>query len=549
VDQPTIEAGNQQGATPPMLAASARAPSWRPITMAITIYVMAFVVGAIVMSFEMLGSRYLNPYFGSGIYTWASLISTVLAALTAGYFIGGWIADRTASAAVLGVTVLVGSLYLFLLPAFAPAILEFVLAGIDDIRTGSLISALAILFFPVTFLGMYSPFAIRLLLRSAQRSGMVSGTVYGINTAGSIAGTLGTTFFLIPMIGTRAITLTLGALGILAGLALLAASKVERRRAVAALTAMLAGIAVLTSSAAPSRAGDVVDDAVLAKMLKHHDGMVAHLETEYNDVFIDKHKTKLTMSFQYKGWDLIESMIDLKDADALIAPYSRLMTVALAYAANAKKILMIGLGAGVISTYLGRAMPDATITAVELDPGVIGAAKKYFGLRESDRMRYVGSDGRVYLTRHKERYDVIIVDAFYGSYIPFHLLTKEFYDLLKQRLAPQGAITFNSFDDSKLFASTVKTLAGIFPTLDLYPSGEGETVIAVAPAALAPDTIAARAAALQAHYKFRYPLPELLTKRAKDPQSKGAKGKILTDDFAPVNLYNAIRPHRRKRKR
>src|SRR5499433_2395763 len=160
------------------------------------VYGGAFVTGAIVMSFEMLGSRYLNPYFGSGIYTWASLISTVLAALTVGYFIGGWLADRTASAAVLGVTVLIGSAYILLLPAFAAVLLELVLAGVDDVKAGSLLSALAIMFFPVTFLGMYSPFAIRLLLSSAQRSGMVSGTVYGISTAGSIVGTLGTTFFL-----------------------------------------------------------------------------------------------------------------------------------------------------------------------------------------------------------------------------------------------------------------------------------------------------------------------------------------------------------------
>ena len=72
----------------------------------------AFVTGAIVMSFEMLGSRYLNPYFGSGIYTWASLISTVLAALTIGYFAGGWLADRNPSPALLGSTILIGSIYL-----------------------------------------------------------------------------------------------------------------------------------------------------------------------------------------------------------------------------------------------------------------------------------------------------------------------------------------------------------------------------------------------------------------------------------------------------
>src|SRR5436853_4684620 len=105
------------------------------------IYLVAFITGAIVMSFEMLGSRYLNPYFGSGIYTWAALISTVLAALTAGYFLGGWLADRTASAMVLGTTVLIASLYLLALPGFAEAVLEFVLADVDDVRTGRLIAA------------------------------------------------------------------------------------------------------------------------------------------------------------------------------------------------------------------------------------------------------------------------------------------------------------------------------------------------------------------------------------------------------------------------
>src|SRR6516164_7037786 len=135
---------------------------------AVMIYAAAFITGAIVMSFEMLGSRYLNPYFGSGIYTWAALISTVLLALTLGYFLGGYLADRTASAAVLALTVIVGSVYLLALPSFAVPVLEFVLAAIDDVRAGSLVSALAIMVFPVTFLGMYSPFAIRLLLRSAQ---------------------------------------------------------------------------------------------------------------------------------------------------------------------------------------------------------------------------------------------------------------------------------------------------------------------------------------------------------------------------------------------
>ena len=196
---------------------------------AVLVYSVAFVTGAIVMSFEMLGSRYLNPYFGSGIYTWAALISTVLAALTVGYFVGGWLADRTPSPAVLGLTILIGSAYVAVLPAFSDILLEAVLNGIEDVQVGSLAASFAILFFPVTFLGMYSPFAIRLLLSSPHRSGRISGMVYGISTAGSIVGTLGTTFWLIPAIGSRAITITLGLLGIVSGLVLLAASCRGRR--------------------------------------------------------------------------------------------------------------------------------------------------------------------------------------------------------------------------------------------------------------------------------------------------------------------------------
>ena len=100
----------------------------------LVIYLVAFVTGAIVMSFEMLGSRYLNPYFGSGIYTWASLISTVLAALTIGYFAGGWLADRNPSPALLGSTILIGSIYLLLLPLFAQPMLEWLLDGVDDVK-------------------------------------------------------------------------------------------------------------------------------------------------------------------------------------------------------------------------------------------------------------------------------------------------------------------------------------------------------------------------------------------------------------------------------
>src|SRR5712671_3319299 len=220
-----------------------------PPTFRAIVYGGAFITGAIVMSFEMLGSRYLNPYFGSGIYTWASLISTVLAALTAGYFAGGRVADRYPSARVLGAAVLIGSAFILALPSFSTMLLEALLEAIDDIKAGSLASAFVLMFFPVAFYGAYSPFAIRLLLRSTQASGGVSGGVYAISTAGSIVGTLGTTFLLIPAIGTRAITFTLGAAGVICGLALVG---FRARRQLCVLAAILGGGALAAVAAASS---------------------------------------------------------------------------------------------------------------------------------------------------------------------------------------------------------------------------------------------------------------------------------------------------------
>jgi predicted membrane-bound spermidine synthase len=399
--------------------------------------------------------------------------------------------------------------------------------------------------FPVTLLGMYSPFAIRLLLNSAERSGRVSGAVYGVSTAGSIVGTLGTTFLLIPAIGSRAITLSLGVAGLVSGLALLALARLERRASGAAAIILIA-CAMVTSPAC--RAESLIDDGIRTAMLKRGNGRIAHIETEYNDVFITKRQNQLVMSFQVKGWDYTESVANLTDPDDLPLRYAQVMTIATIYPDAPKKILMLGLGGGSISTYLGRFLPEAAITTVEIDPGVITAAKTYFGLRETERMRYRAGDGRVFLNRSKESYDLILLDAYRGGYVPFHLLTREFYTLVKQRLAPGGAAAFNVHDGSKLYASTIKTLGEVFPALDLYPTGMGEVIAVGAASPLDMATLERRAATLQERHGFRFPLPPLLQRRMDRPQAQAANGDLITDDFAPADVYDVIGKDPQKRK-
>ncbi len=529
--------------TNPLTATKAVSPRASLLLFRIVIYTVALATGAIVMSFEMLGSRYLNPYFGSGIYTWAALISTVLAALTAGYFLGGMIGDRTVSAAVLGAIIAVASVYLLVLPGFAGALLGFFANSIDDVRTGSLYAAFAIMFVPVTLLGVYSPFAIRLVLKAAQQSGTISGTIYGVSTAGSIIGTLGTTFFLIPQIGTRAITLLLGATGLCCAFLLIVIDRAVVARRDARLMTVLIALATCLAAGNNARADGLIDEGIRAQMLQHGDGQIAHIETEYNNLFIDKHGSLLGLSSMFKGRpDYVESIADLKDPDALPVSYNRTIAVALTYPPAAKRILMIGMGAGSISTYLGRAMPDTQIDVVELDPGVIAAGEKYFGLRQTDKVRFIDSDGRVYLNRHKDQYDLILLDAFRELGIPFHMLTKEFYALVKDHLAPGGAVASNVAANTKLYVSTLMTLRAVFPTVDVYPdwadSKFAQAIAVAAPSARpSTDALLQRAAALQQQFHFRYPLTDIVGKRVTKDFSAG--GELLTDDFAPADLYRA----------
>jgi predicted membrane-bound spermidine synthase len=175
-------------------------------TASFTIYVCAFVVGGVLMGFEMLGSRYLFPYFGGGIGTWAGLITTVLCALAIGYFAGGSIVDRHPSPRIVAVAILLAALYLALVPATADAVMAKILTSVGDGPSAILLAAAALLLVPLSLLGTLSPVAVRLLTRSAQEAGRVAGFVYGISTVGNVAGTLVTTFILIPTIGSRAIT-------------------------------------------------------------------------------------------------------------------------------------------------------------------------------------------------------------------------------------------------------------------------------------------------------------------------------------------------------
>jgi spermidine synthase len=327
-----------------------------------------------------------------------------------------------------------------------------------------------------------------------------------------------------------------------------------RHRVKGGMRATLGVLAVLLVSRAPLwpispvQAEELFDPEIRAAMLKRKNGLIAHVETVYNDIFVGKDQSLLKLAFQWKGWYFQESQVNLTDPDDLPMLYARAMTIAAIYPQDVKRVLMLGLGGGAIPTYLGRFLPDATIDTVELDPGVIDVAKKYFGIRETSKSRLFESDGRVFLNRHSEPYDLIMVDAFTGSYIPFHLMTKEFYGLVRGRLASHGVAAFNILPGTKLYDSNVRTLKTVFDRVDLYHSGGDDAVIVIAPLDPVADaeTLMHKAVAAQERYKFRFDVAKLAVAwRIELPNE--LKGELLTDDFAPVNVYDSYgRRYRRK---
>jgi hypothetical protein len=170
------------------------------------VYLNVFILGGVVMGLEMLSSRYLYPYFGGGIGTWAGLISTVLGALTVGYFGGGVIIDRYPSPFVIAAASGLAAAYLALVPMSADTVIAGILEAFGDGPGPILMASAALLLVPLSVLGMVTPIAIRLVIRSMHESGRIAGMVYGVSTIGSIFGTLFTTFVLIPAMGSRAIT-------------------------------------------------------------------------------------------------------------------------------------------------------------------------------------------------------------------------------------------------------------------------------------------------------------------------------------------------------
>jgi len=274
-------------------------------------------------------------------------------------------------------------------------------------------------------------------------------------------------------------------------------------------------------------------------------GLITKVESLYNDIYVFKQADdNLLLSFGAARLRYIESVINPNDELDLPVFYTQSMSAGLAYAANLDSAAIIGLGGGRTAWYLHKSVPELEFTAVELDPEVARIAETYFKVRPEENFDIVIEDGRVWLARTDENFDIILVDAYRGPFVPFHLLTAEFYQMVADHLKPGGVAVQNVEPSTMLFDSAVATIRSAFENLEFFRS-RGNIVIVAYNGPKRDETELKRLAnERQEKFGFRYDLPRILDRRY-EPEWDSAS-EPLTDDFAPVEYLKAIERHNEK---
>jgi spermidine synthase len=425
--------------------------------------VVVFVSGAVLMALEIAGSRVLAPHFGSSIFVWGSLISVVMGALSIGYYWGGRLSARDPSYGRLLILLLIPGVFIFFLPFVYPSVNAWV-AGVDfGIRLNPLIGSSLLFLFPGVFLGTISPYVIRLAATTLSAVGSTAGTLYAVSTCGSIFGTLLTAFYLIPLMGVSNIIHALGITLVCLSLAvvpMLRVRVVSLARAVTTLSLILGSLTVPWPPAAWARLKTLLEK-----------------DTFYHRIRIEEDDEARYMYFDRT----LQSAMNLKDPTALRLIYSRYTSLALAFRPDARKMLIVGLGGGSIPKKLEKEFPSLEMDVVEIDPEVVQIAKTHFNVRESKNLRLHAQDGRLFLTRTKNQYDIILLDAYYSDAMPFHLATKEFFEVAQRKLAPGGIIVANLISavtgpSGKIVRSIVKTQRQVFSQVYIFAARRPENV-------------------------------------------------------------------------
>jgi len=234
-----------------------------------------------------------------------------------------------------------------------------------------------------------------------------------------------------------------------------------------------------------------------------------------------------------------QSVVKLDDPDHLELGYARAMPAAMALVDQPRRVLIVGLGGGTIPRLLHAHFPQLEIDVVEIDPDVVAVATQYFGFQEDKRMRAYVDDGRRFIAQHRNRYDVIFLDAFSADSIPYHLATREFLLEVRRALTPTGLVAGNvwSRHSNRLYDSMVRTYLDVFESLYVIDvQGTGNKILLGLPrtTAVTQQDLQLRASRLARERGFRVDFAEAVKFGFRGPGDDGALGRVLTDAIPPA---------------
>jgi len=475
--------------------------------------VIVFVVGAGSLGAEISAARLLAPYFGASTIIWANTIATVLVALSAGYAVGGRLADRRADIRGLCAIVLAASLLLAIVPFVADPFLRLSVKTLGALSIGgflgSLAAVLVLVAVPVMLMGAVAPYANRLALDRVSDAGTVTGRLYATSTAGSLLGTFSAALLLIPLVGTHRTFLVFAL-----ALALVAVPGLGSKRFLAAplgvalllavppmaIGSDVSGGTVIYSAETPYQYARVVQFPSGERWLQLNEGLAIH------SLYIPG--SYLTGGY----WD-----------DFLVLPLVSGHGVP-------QRVAMLGDAAGTVARAYGHFFPSVRFDAVELDGELTAIGKRYFGL-QGPNLHFYTADARPWLAASPAHYDAIFLDAYRQPYIPFYLLTHEFFESVRAHLRSAGVFVVNVGHvpgSDALEKVVTATLRSVFPTVIRDVVSPANSLVLATAGSVSSLPVAAAHAGLPRGLRYLVPL----VAQRLGPALSG--GSVYTDDRAPV---------------
>lgn len=507
-----------------------------------TLYILVFTAGAVTLGMELSASRLLEPAFGNNQIVWAALIGLILFSLAVGAWLGGRLADRYPHRREFHLMLTAAAVAVATVPLLSAPVLRLAAQGMASFQVDLLASALlavALLFsLPAVLLGTAGPWAVRLALADVSHSGSTAGRLYATSTAGSLVGTFLPVLWLIPAFGTRW-TFFLLALTLLAVVA--AASLAHRHRwAPLAGMALVALAAVASAPGGPIRAGW---DSGERGAILYED------ESRYNYIAVrqwgSERHLKLNDGIGIHSVYHPDMLLSRGIWDYfLLAPLFRQEFAAKPQEpAGLESMLLLGLAAGTVSELFTDVYGPLPITGVELDPQIIAVGREFFAMNQPN-LTAVAADGRRWLADQpaQRTWDLIAVDAYRPPYIPFHLTTVEFFQLVRSHLSADGVLAVNvgrAPGNDALVDALTATLAEVFPAVVVIdePGPPGALANSLVVATVQPGSLAifeGNLVALPTGLPAEFVEFATAAGAAARPASFPADAPLFTDDRAPV---------------